>query len=108
VIRLDAKGLRQVSNQIGQVAGELTQQSFDAGRDMDRLQLELATLRGAADICRNLARRQEAQAAQLDETAPLCLGCAHRTDAPGGLGCSLGIDTKEAVAKRKCGRYSPE
>lgn len=105
---MDAGALRQVANGLARAAGELTQRAFDAGREMERLQAELATLREAADICRNLARVIEAREAQQDDSKPLCLGCKHRRDSAVGFTCELGMDTREASTKRSCKRYDAE
>lgn len=100
--------LRQTANNIAQAAGTLTMQAFEASGDMAQLQEDLATLKGSADICRRLARRIEARAAQLSDTAPLCLGCRHRRDSPGAPTCEIGLDTDEATKRRKCPQYAAE
>jgi hypothetical protein len=100
--------LRQTANDIARAAGTLTMQAFDAGGDMAQLQADLATLKGSADICRRMARRIEAQAAQLDDKAPLCLGCHHRLDSPGSPTCEIGLDTDEATKRRTCPHYAAE
>lgn len=106
---IDPTALRETANNLGRAAGELTQQAFEAGGDLQQLQKDVATLRAATDICRRTARRMEARRAQQDEAAPLCLGCRHRKDRPGeGIECDLAMDTREAATKRKCQKYDPE
>lgn len=104
----DPTVFRQTANALGKVAAMLTEQTFDGAGDLTQLGKDLATLKQAAEICRRSARQQEARAAQQDDKTPLCLGCKHRTDSLGGLGCALAMDTKEAVTRRSCKRYDAE
>lgn len=100
--------LRQTANSLGRVAGLLAEESVNGGHELERLTGDLGTLRAAAEICRGLARTREARAAQLDDTMPLCLGCRHRRDSPGGMSCRQGYDTREAIITRQCNRYEAE
>jgi hypothetical protein len=105
---VDATELRKTANDVGRAAAHLTERSFADGRAFEALTADLSTLREAADICRRLARREEAQKATGDPKAPLCLGCKHRMDSPSALACGLAMDTKAAAAKGNCNRYEAE
>lgn len=107
---MDTKDLRELSNRISEAAGVLTEAAFKHGRDLDALGRDLASLRSAADTLVNSAKAMEARAARSDKNVPFCLGCRQRTDdpgEPGGIGCALAMDVKEAVTRRQCKRYDP-
>lgn len=105
---MDADTLRQTANSLARAAGVITEEALQVDTDLKALGDELSVLKRAADICRRMARRKEAQRAMDDPRQPFCLACALRADVPGnGWTCSAKMDTKEAVAKRRCSGYKP-